>query len=315
MKGNVKLYGDVIQYDEKEDKYLSYVEVKLFYGDKINKALEHIELNSNNLNTKYLDEICIDKTSTNKKGDYNCNIHNTGQYMLLFIKDDFYIEKNIFTVNEINEEDKIIELGTKQLVKLFNSGKLVVKLEWDVKPPDLDLICRFQVTNNFFCYTFFGNKQCGETEFFIDNITPDYVSSEIIEISEFSDYIYLFYVRKYFDTSNGKTQNEYKISGVDNPQEMNKTETYILYNEYLNNTSAYIYVYSNGYKIPSIKIPIPDYQLDDYNCENEYIYWAAFCINGNEGINSLKIINKYMENEPPKNICLSYYDDDKISKF
>ena len=315
MKGNAKLYGDVIQYDEKEDKYLSYVEVKLFYGDKINKVLEHIELNSNNLNTKYLDEICIDKTSTNKKGDYNFNIHNTGQYMLLFIKDDFYIEKNIFTVNEINEEDKIIELGTKQLVKLFNSGKLVVKLEWDVKPPDLDLICRFQVTNNFFCYTFFGNKQCGETEFFIDNITPDYVSSEIIEISEFSDYIYLFYVRKYFDTSNGKTQNEYKISGVDNPQEMNKTETYILYNEYLNNTSAYIYVYSNGYKIPSIKIPIPDYQLDDYNCENEYIYWAAFCINGNEGINSLKIINKYMENEPPKNICLSYYDDDKISKF
>ena len=315
MKGNAKLYGDVIQYDEKEDKYLSYVEVKLFYGDKINKVLEHIELNSNNLNTKYLDEICIDKTSTNKKGDYNFNIHNTGQYMLLFIKDDFYIEKNIFTLNEINEEDKIIELGTKQLVKLFNSGKLVVKLEWDVKPPDLDLICRFQVTNNFFCYTFFGNKQCGETEFFIDNITPDYVSSEIIEISEFSDYIYLFYVRKYFDTSNGKTQNEYKISGVDNPQEMNKTETYILYNEYLNNTSAYIYVYSNGYKIPSIKIPIPDYQLDDYNCENEYIYWAAFCINGNEGINSLKIINKYMENEPPKNICLSYYDDDKISKF
>ena len=70
--------------------------------------------------------------------------------MLLFIKDDFYIEKNIFTVNEINEEDKIIELGTKQLVKLFNSGKLVVKLEWDVKPPDLYLICRFQVTNNFF---------------------------------------------------------------------------------------------------------------------------------------------------------------------
>ena len=96
---------------------------------------------------------------------------------------------------------------------------------------------------------------------------------------------------------------------------MNKTETYILYNEYLNNTSAYIYVYSNGYKIPSIKIPIPDYQLDDYNSENEYIYWAAFCINGNEGINSLKIINKYMENEPPKNICLSYYNDDKISKF
>ena len=92
---------------------------------------------------------------------------------------------------------------------------------------------------------------------------------------------------------------------------MNHTESYIIYDEYLNNTSAFIYIYSNGFKIPPIKIPIPDYDTNDgeYNNDKEYIYWAAFCIDGKKGINSLKIINKFTVNEPEQNICLSYYDD------
>ena len=44
------------------------------------------------------------------------------------------------------------------------------------------------------------------------------------------------------------------------------------------------------------------------NFKSEYIYWNAFCINGKEGINSLKIINELSQNEPLKNICLSYYE-------
>ena len=202
-----------------------------------------------------------------------------------------------------------------QLIAFFNSGKLVVKLEWNTKPPDLDLICRFQVSKNNFCYTFFGNKKCCKTEFFIDNRFPNEISSEFIEISELSDYIYLFYVRKYFDNSNGKTLNELKIEGVEDNKKMNHTEMYTKYDEYLNNTSARINIYTNGLKIPGITIPLPEFNKEENNNNKEYIYWAAFCINGKEGINSLKIINKYMINEPERYICLSFYDEDKIVKF
>ena len=202
--------------------------------------------------------------------------------------------------------------GGKQLIKLFNSGKIVVKLEWGFKPLDLDLICRFKVQENLYCYTFFANNKCGQTEFFLDNKTPEETSSEIIEISEFSDYIYLFYVRKYFDDSNGITQNEYKIEGVE--EFKNITEMYALYDENLTNIPAYIYIYSNGYKIPAIKLQIPDDSVisDKSNNDNKYIYWAAFCINGKEGINSLKIINKFLQDEPGKDICNSFYDEDKF---
>ena len=314
-QGNMQIKGLVREYEEEEDEnYLSYVEIKLFYEDEINEALNYMEINSMNLNLESLNNICSDKTSTNSKGEYTLNIHQTGQYMLLFQKEDYYFEKYIFTIEEITQGT--LDMGTMQLIQLFDSGKIVVKLEWGLKPPDLDLICRFQVTQNYYCYTFFANNICGETEFFIDNRFPEQMSSEIIEISEFSNYLYLFYVRKYFDNSNGKTQNELKIAGVESDEEMNHTGKYLLYDEYLNNTSANIYIYSNGYKIPAIKINIPDFELNENNITNkEYIYWAAFCINGNEGINSLKVINQFMQDEPAKNICNSFYDENKLMTF
>ena len=309
----MQISGNVIKYDEVDDDndyYLSYVNVRLYNGNNINKIIEYIELNSNNLNSNYLDKLCKDYTSTDKNGEYSFNIYNTGQYLIVFQKDDYYIEKHLFTIDELIEDEKI-QLGSMQLIKFFNSGKIVLKLSWGLKPLDLDFICRFPAYNNYNCYTFFGNKKCGKTKYFIDNKIPDLISSEIIEISEFSDYTYLFYIRKYFDKSNGLTQNEFKIEGVENIKKMNHTESYIIYDEYLNNTSAFIYIYSNGFKIPPIKIPIPDYDTNDgeYNNDKEYIYWAAFCIDGKKGINSLKIINKFTVNEPEQNICLSYYDD------
>ena len=97
--------------------------------------------------------------------------------MLLFIKSDYYIEKYIFTIDDIME-GITFQMGTMQMIKLFNSGYIMIKLEWDLKPPDLDLICRFQETKNYYCYTFFGNKICGETKFFIDNKLPEQMSSE-----------------------------------------------------------------------------------------------------------------------------------------
>ena len=315
-QGGMQINGVVREYDDKEEEdFLSSVDIKLFYGEQINEALKYIELNSINLNLDMLDSYCTERTSTNSNGEYSLYIQQTGQYMLLFEKEDYYIEKYIFTIDDITQT-KTLNMGIMQLIQLFNSGKIVVKLEWDLKPPDLDLICRFQVTQNYYCYTFFANHKCGETEFFIDNRFPEKMSSEIIEITEFSDYLYLFYVRKYFDNSNGKTQNELKIAGVENINDMNHTEKYILYNEYLNNTSANIYIYSNGYKIPAIKINIPDFELNENNITNkEYIYWAAFCINGNEGINSLKVINQFMQDEPAKNICNSFYDENKLMTF
>ena len=225
--------------------------------------------------------------------------------MIVFFKSEYYLEKFIFTINDITSR-QTYEISPIILISSFNSGKIIVKLEWENKPPDLDLICRFQVTKDLYCYTFFGNKKCGKTKYFFDSRDKTEISSEIIEIDEFSDYVYLFYVRKYIDTSNGITINEYKIDGVEEPSKINYTDIDIKYNEHLKSTIARLLIYSNGYNIPSLAINIPGF-IENENNNIDYNHWVAFCINGKEGINSLKVINKLESNEPDKNICQSYY--------
>ena len=312
--GSMDIVGTVVKYNE-ESELISDVYVKLFYDNQINIVNERIENNIDSIDSNFLNDISLSNTITNKNGEYTFTINKNGQYMIVFINEEYFLEKHIFTINDISSSEKY-ELGPMQLVNLFNSGKIVVKLEWDYNPPDLDLICRFQVTKDNYCYTFFGNKKCGETEFFLDSREKKEISSEIIEISKFSDYVYLFYVRKYFDSSNGYTLNEDKIDGVEIEPKINYTDIDTKYNEYLNKTVARILIYSNGFKIPALKINIPGFVKNkNTNNETEYNYWIAFCINGKEGMNSLKVINELMPNEPPKNICLSYYDTNDLISF
>ena len=309
--GYMSLTGKIENYNKK-DEPVKNADVKLYYGKDINVVNEYLENNQNDISLNSLDNILVGRTSSNKEGKYNLNINKNGQYMIVFIKDEFFIERHTFTISEIKSSSHL-DLGTLPLISLFNSGKIAVRLDWGTKPPDLDLVCRFEVKKNLYCYTFFGNKKCVESEFFLDSREPNEISSEIIEISEFSEYVYLFYVRKYFDNSNGKTLNENKKEGVEVGIYKNYTDISIKYNEDLNNSMARLLVYSNGFKVPALKISIPGFiESADNDNETEYKYWAGFCINGKEGINSLKVVNKMMKGEPPKDICLSYYNKNNL---
>ena len=306
-EGSLDVTGKVIEYNIKDEPIID-VSVKLFYAEQINEINKEIESNQDIMNSKLLDEICINKAITNKKGEYSLKINKNGQYMIIFKKSQYYLEKHTFTIdNIISNEPSSLEIGTMPLISTFNSGKIIVKLEWDNKPPDLDLFCQFKVSKDHYCYTFFGNKKCGDTEFFIDSREPKEISSEIIEISEFSEYVYLFYVRKYFDKSNGKTRNEFKIESVEVNQKINYTDLSIRYDKNLNESIGRILIYTNGFKIPALKIAMPGY-LEEQKNQTEYIYWIAFCVNGKEGINSLRVINELSRNEPRKNTCSLFYE-------
>ena len=44
-------------------------------------------------------------------------------------------------------------------------------------------------------------------------------------------------------------------------------------------------------KVPPVKISIPGFIENTNNdTASDFIYWAGFCVNGKEGINSLKIV-------------------------
>ena len=274
--------------------------------DHLNKSLEYIniKLYKGEIDISKSDEVnnhFISQAFTLKNGHYEFNVNSNGQYSLVYYKEDFYMESKNIIINDSN-----VRVNNVQLIKLFNSGKIVVKLEWDNNPPDLDIICRFQVSSNKdnYCYTFFGNQKCVESNYPLDNKRGGKIGSEIIEIETVSNYMYFFYVRKYFDVSNNEAQNEYKIKSLENEKVDKIDSNYYKENDdFLKNSFSRLSLYTNGIKTP---IHIAKIRNEDLK-ENEFNYWAGFCLNGKQGLKSLKIINKFFVNEPPKNICLSYY--------
>ena len=272
-----------------ENKTLEDINVKLFKG--------FIDIsNEDEINNKYIKQVI-----TLNNGYYSFNVNSNGQYSLIYYLEDYFMEMENIIINDSNKR-----VNNVHLIKLFNAGKIVVKLEWDNNPPDLDLICRFQVARNKdkYCYTFFGNQKCVESYYPLDNKRGGIKGSEVIEIETVSNYIYFFYVRKYYDISNNAALNEYKIKSLENDI-LDKIDInfYRDNDDFVKNSYARLSLYANGLKIP---IHITKIRNEDIK-ENEFNYWAGFCLNGKEGLKSLKIINKFFENEPPKNICLSYY--------
>ena len=282
-------------FDNTNNKPLEEVYIKLYKGNKIIQ---------DNL---FDDKNYIIQEISKKDGTFNANLQSNGQYTLIYVKENYFIEsQNIIIIDE-----EKIKVNNKGLIHLFNTGKIVVKLEWKNNPPDLDLICRFNVSNFIynskynFCYTFFGNKKCINSNYQIDNKRGGKNGSEIIEINTVHDYNYFFYIRKYFDFSNDTSINEFKINDPEFDLENNKdinNDIFKYYNEnddFLQNSGAKLLLYANGIRFPAFIINIPN----EDNKGNEYNYWAGFCFNGKEGIDNIKIINKFYEEEPPKNIC------------
>ena len=301
---NFEIKGKV--FDSNNNKPLKEVFIKLYKGNKVIKIKDAVD-RGHNLFDK---EDCLIQETSEEDGSFIINIQNNGQYTLLYEKDGYFIETQSIIIN--NSNIKVNNIG---LIKLFNAGKIVIKLEWENNPPDLDLICRFNVTNYIykkktnFCYTFFGNRKCINTHYEFDNKRGGKNGAEIVEINSVEDYNYFFYVRKYFDISNNTAINEFKINDVEYDLDYNKdidNDIFKFYHdsdEFLKNSSAKLSLYANGLSIPAIIIYIPNENIEEY----EYNYWAGFCFNGKEGLNNLKIINKFYENEPPKNICSSYF--------
>ena len=185
------------------------------------------------------------------------------------------------------------------MIQLFNSGKVFVKMDWENNTPDLDLICRFRVKGNNSCYTFFGNKKCVDTNFPNDNKKGGNNGPEIIEIETLGDYNYFFYVRKYFDISNNTAKMERKINNFEN-SENNISLYYKQNDELIINSKVKLSLYANGIGTPAFILNIPN----EENFNEKNIYWAGFCLNkDNKGLKGINIINKFYENEPPKDLC------------
>lgn len=146
------------------------------------------------------------------------------------------------------------------------------------------------------------------TEFLSENSEYGNSGGESITINELGKFNYLFAVNKIQDLSNGRIYGEYNESSGrydydkiivqkdDNPITKSKAKVKVFSNKYINSL---------------IEITIPssiskETVIGEYSKEKNYNWWVVFCIDGKNGIDSLKVINKLMSTEPTFEFCEDY---------
>ena len=295
LKGRIK--------DSSTNEDLSKAEVYLFKGFKFIKQSDSIDTISNSFDAM---------TSTNYDGNFVINNLTYGQYTILFKKEEYYSETQTFTISDTNGSSNSIVLDTVALTQKNVLGEISVTLSWPNGPRDLDLHCKFEYNSedDLYCDVFFAKKECAKVKYYEDNYYGGKEGVEMVKIKELGDYYYLFYAQKYIDISDGVPLGEKSI--------YNKTEKPGITSSYLESipdsiiseSEATMTVYTPGYSISTISIGVPS-SKDAKNENQGDNYWIGFCLNGKEGLSSLKVVNQVQSTEPSYKLCEELYEKEQ----
>lgn len=196
-------------------------------------------------------------------------------------------------------------------------GKIRMVLSWPDAPSDLDIYSFFRTSSRRRCSVFFGRKRCKGLRLDVDNNIGGRKGAETITINVLENYIYTFVVRKYVDESeHGLAPGEERVDGA--PEEdYEKPEK--LPNIPIHESKAKLSIYVGGTQKSLLSINIPssdskDNLLNDSDKENsgdkKFDWWHVFCLDGSQGLESLKTINKLTTKNPRHTYCENLYFSD-----
>ena len=226
---------------------------------------------------------------------------NPGAYTILYNKKGFYFNLYAFELEDENGDDK--ELPSMPLTPEVEEGKIRIVLSWPDGPSDVDIHSMFKVTKIRKCHVYFGNKACTGVELDVDNTKGGKNGVETITINSLGNYVYTFYVHKYVDSTSGNADGETRTPSFTPTQ-----------NEYISDINAVklyeskakVVVYGAGYRAPIATFEVGTAPCDTEE-QKEYKYWVLFCLNGSEGVSSLKGINELVEEAPSYSYCDEFY--------
>lgn len=232
-------------------------------------------------------------------------VPSEGQYTVVYIQANYYIETYVFVLKE-----KETTIPTMAMTPANSKGQVSFVMSWLGQTKDLDLHLKFRIEDEVDCYVFFGNRECMETYYYQDVVYNQNRGVENISINKFGQYMYMIFVHKYTDISGGVAYGEQIIEGVDpqvensNRLDGNSEDEEGKDSVPLAEAKAQIKIFAPAFQSPVAIINMPETNSPN---TNSLKYWIAFCINGKDGLSSLKTINKITENEPDISICEDLY--------
>lgn len=205
------------------------------------------------------------------------------------------------------------------LTPFVEQGKIRIVLSWPNAPRDLDLYAIFKTGKFSKCQVFFGKSVCSKTHIDVDNNMGGNKGAETITIDVLEKFIYTFAVRKY--VSNAKDNlapGEKRVDGAPLNSDYNyeflpeSERPELIANATLSESNAKISIFVSGFKnaIREIIVPSnPEENLlsDADKNKKDYDWWVPFCLNGAQGIDSLKVVNKMTTEQPKETYCEGLY--------
>jgi len=215
------------------------------------------------------------------------------------------------------------KLSNTALTPFVNKGKIRVVLSWPDAPRDLDLYSIFVVDPKRYtkCWVFFGKSRCAKTRIDVDNNLGGRKGGESITIDVLEKYIYTFAVKKFVTVSKGNLAKDEKMiqdAPVDETGPVSEEEklAILIPDIPLSQSRAKVAIFINGFKNAIQEIFVPtetpeNYLLDKDKYSVNHDWWLAFCLNGNQGLESLKIVNKLSTSAPSETYCEGVYNKNK----
>lgn len=206
------------------------------------------------------------------------------------------------------------QIISSQLTPTVDKGKIRFVLSWPNGPKDLDLHSLFKISRFSKCEVYFGKRDCAGVNIDTDNFSGGANGVETITINTLGKYYYTFAVHKYIDVSGGQASGETPVAGSDAAANIGNNNTNSTVPDVpLALSEAKISVYTYGYKSPVYILKVPSTTTATNTLDattgdaNNYGWWLAFCLNGNEGINSLSVVNKLSADKPANTVCENLY--------
>jgi hypothetical protein len=206
-------------------------------------------------------------------------------------------------------------MSTFQLTPRVEPGEIRFVLSWPYAPKDLDIHSIFKISRYSQCEIYFGARDCLGTSLDVDNLNGGNKGVETITIHTLGKYTYTFAVHKYVDVSNGSS-----ASGDDAIDMMMMDEAPVtppaqpasdIPDLPLSKSSATISVYTSEFKGPMYRVNVPSFLEENLlvpgSDDNSNTWWVALCLDGKQGISSLKTVNKLSSQKPQNNFCENFY--------
>jgi hypothetical protein len=204
------------------------------------------------------------------------------------------------------------------MTPFVEEGKLRFVLSWPFAPRDLDIHSFFKISRFSKCEVYFGKRDCVGTNLDTDNYNGGSNGVETITINSLGNYVYTFAVHKYTDVSNGVAPGEQPVAGSPPSPPSGRNETINVPDIPLSESRAKVSIYAYGFKGAIYQLMVPSFRSNvalqsDETDRNKFTWWIGFCLNGNEGVNSLSVINKLSKDKPNYTLCEGIYTTPKKS--